>query len=149
MKKILLFIIALASLSTLQAQQTDEAAVKQVLDAYKKAIEKRDTTGIGHLFAADSKVYEGGRDEGTIQKYLEHHLAPELKEFKSFSFSDYKADVDVNGGFAYATETYMYTIVLAKDVKEIKSSGVATSVLKKTGDGWKIIMTHSSFRRAK
>ena len=131
------------------AQTNDPEAVKQVLNNYKKAIEKLDTNGVVTLFVKDSKVFEQAKDEGTIGHYLEHHLGPELKAFKSFTFSDYKVAVTVTGGYAFSTETYIYTIVLAKDGSNIKSQGVATSVLKKTKDGWKILQTHSSFRKAK
>jgi ketosteroid isomerase-like protein len=131
------------------AQTGDKEAVKSVLNEYKKAIEKLDTTGIVNLFVKDSKVFEQAKDEGTIGHYLEHHLGPELKDFKSFTFSDYKVDVTVTGNYAFSTETYTYTIILAKDGKEIKSQGVATSVLQKTKNGWKIMQTHSSFRKAK
>ncbi len=142
---ILLFVPGLAALS----QTGDKEAVKNVLNSYKKAIEKLDTTGVVNLFVKDSKVFEQAKDEGTIGHYLQHHLGPELKEFKSFTFSDYKVDVTVTGDYAFSTETYIYTIILAKDAKEIKSQGVATSVLKKTKEGWKIVQTHSSFRKAK
>lgn len=131
------------------AQNSDKEAVKAVLNNYKKAIEKLDTGGVVSLFVKDSKVFEQAKDEGTIGHYLEHHLGPELKEFKSFTFSNYKVDITVAGEYAFSTETYIYTIVLAKDGREIKSQGVATSVLKKTKDGWKIVQTHSSFRKAK
>jgi ketosteroid isomerase-like protein len=131
------------------AQNSDKEAVKAVLNNYKKAIEKLDTSGVVNLFVKDSKVFEQAKDEGTIGHYLEHHLGPELKEFKSFIFSNYKVDVTVAGEYAFSTETYIYTIILAKDAKEIKSQGVATSVLRKTKDGWKIMQTHSSFRKAK
>ena len=130
--------------------QTNEiVAVKQLLTDYKAKIEKLDTTGVVNLFVRDSRVFEQAKDEGTISHYLQHHLGPELKEFKSFTFSDYKVDVSVTGEYAFSIETYIYTIILAKDGKEIKSQGVATSVLKKTQDGWKIVQTHSSFRKAK
>lgn len=131
------------------AQNNDTDAVKAVLKKYSTSMEKLDTTGITNLFVKNSSVYEGGNSEGTIGHYLEHHLGPELKEFKSFTFSDYKVDITVAGEYAFSTETYIYTIILAKDTKEIKSKGVATSVLKNTTDGWKIVNTHSSFRKAK
>lgn len=149
MRKLLMMCLLLATITAAFAQNSDKEAVKTVLNNYKKAIEKLDTTGVVNLFVKDSKVYEQASDEGTIGHYLEHHLGPELKEFKSFSFSDYKVDVTVAGEYAFSTETYIYTIILAKDGKEIKSQGVATSVLRKTKDGWKIVQTHSSFRKAK
>lgn len=146
-KLLMMFLLVLPGLAVL-AQEDDKAAVKAVLDNYKKAIEKLDTTGVVNLFVKDSKVYEQAKDEGTIGHYLQHHLGPELKDFKSFTFSNYKVDVTVTGNYAFTTETYIYTIILAKDGKEIKSQGVATSVLMKTKQGWKIAQTHSSFRKA-
>ena len=149
MKRILLSAALLIFISTLHAQTKEAAAVEKVLKSYQSKLENLDTAGIARLFATGAKVYEGGSDEGSIQNYLNHHLAPELKGFKSFTFSDYKVDVKVVGDYAYTAETYIYTIVLAKDNSQIKSKGVATSVLKKTNGEWKIEMTHSSFRRAK
>ena len=149
MKKIFTTAFVLCLSIILFAQTKDDEAVKTVLKNYSIAIEKLDTTGITNLFLKNSSIYEGGSSEGTIGHYLEHHLSPELKEFKSFTFSDYKVEVTITGEYAFSTETYIYTIVLAKDAKEIKSKGVATSVLKKTNEGWKIVSTHSSFRKAK
>ncbi|WP_144888738.1 YybH family protein [Lacibacter cauensis] len=149
MKKILMMFLLLATGTVAFTQTSDKEAVKTVLNNYKKAIEKLDTTGVVNLFVKDSKVFEQAKDEGTIGHYLEHHLGPELKDFKSFTFSDYKVDVTVTGEYAFSTETYIYTIILAKDGKEIKSQGVATSVLRKSKEGWKIVQTHSSFRKAK
>ncbi len=130
------------------AQKSDIEAVKQTLDNYKQKIESLDTSGVAQLFVADSKVIEQAKDEGTISHYLEHHLGPELKDFKSFKFSNYKVDVQLNGGYAYSTESYIYTITLKED-KEIKSQGFATSLLQKVNGQWKIAQTHSSFRKAK
>ena len=149
MKKLIIILLLLASSVAAFTQTADKEAIKKVLNSYKNAIEKLDTTGVVNLFVKDSKVFEQAKDEGTIGHYLEHHLGPELKDFKSFTFSDYKVDVTVTGEYAFSTETYIYTIILAKDAKEIKSQGVATSVLKKTKLGWKIVQTHSSFRKAK
>lgn len=149
MRKLLMMFMLLIPGVAAFSQTGDKEAVKNVLNSYKTAIEKLDTTGVVNLFIKDSKVYEQASDEGTIGHYLEHHLGPELKEFKTFKFSDYKVDVTVVGDYAFSTETYIYTIVLAKDGKEIKSQGVATSVLKKIKEDWKIVQTHSSFRKAK
>lgn len=149
MRKLFMLLLLLTPGIAALAQTGDKEAVKTVLNDYKKAIEKLDTTGVVNLFVKDSKVFEQAKDEGTIGHYLEHHLGPELKDFKSFTFSDYKVDVTVTGNYAFSTETYIYTIILAKDGKEIKSQGVATSVLQKTKNGWKIVQTHSSFRKAK
>ncbi len=86
-------------------------AVKDVLKQYKTAIEKLDLTGTEKLFTSDSKIFESGGSEGTYAHYLEHHLTPEFKDFTLFKYSDYKVDVKVDGKYAFATETYTYTLV--------------------------------------
>ena len=125
----------------------DAESVKTVLKQYNNAVGKLDVTGTEKLFTADSKIYESGGSEGNYAHYMEHHLIPELKEFKSFTFSDYKVEVQVDGSYAFIAETYNYTIIVAKDNTEIKRKGVATSVLKKVKGEWKIIVSHNSSRK--
>ena len=131
-----------------QSQMSDEAAVKQVLSQYQAAIGRLDATGTERLFAADSAVFETGGAEGTYANYLAHHLGPELKEFKSFSFSDYKADVRFEGPIAISSESYKYRIE-TKDGTVAERLGVSTSVLKKIDGQWKILVSHNSARKPK
>lgn len=147
-QKFLVFLFSFSLSLSLSAQKNDIEAIKQTLNAYQSKIESLDTTGITKLFVANSKVIEQAKDEGTISHYLEHHLGPELKAFKGFKFNNYKVDVKVNGNYAYSTESYTYTIT-NKEGKESKSDGFATSVLQKIKGEWKIVQSHSSFRRAK
>jgi len=129
--------------------QSDEEQVKEVLKKYHDAIEALDATGTEVLFADNSAVFESGGVEGTYSNYLDHHLGPELKVFRSFTFSDYKISTQVDLPFAFTTETYVYKIVLAEDGREIEQKGVATSILKKMDGTWKIIQTHTSARKVK
>ena len=147
MKKIFIvaFVLCISALSF--AQNKDADAVKAILKQYSTAVEKLDVTGTEKLFTVDSKIYESGGSEGTYAHYLEHHLGPEFKEFKSFTYNDYKVDVQVDGNYAFATETYNYIIILAKDNSEVKRKGVATSVLKKVKGEWKIMISHNSSRK--
>ena len=147
MKKILIAILFLFASIHLFAQTNDAEAAKAVLKQYKDAIEKLDVTGTEKLFTADSKIYESGGSEGSYAHYLEHHLGPEFKEFKSFKYNDYKVEVTVDGNYAFATETYSYVIVVAKDNAEVKRKGVSTSVLKKVDGEWKIMVSHNSSRK--
>ncbi|MES2135518.1 MAG: SgcJ/EcaC family oxidoreductase [Pseudomonadota bacterium] len=128
------------------ASQADEAAVRDVLSRYKAAIERLDATGTQALFAADSAIFETGGSEGTYANYLAHHLGPELGEFKSFKFNDYKASVRFEGPVAIATETYTYHIETKKG-EAADRLGVATSVLKKENGRWKIVVMHNSARK--
>lgn len=124
----------------------DDEAVKAILAAYKRGLEKLDVSQLGQLFSPDSQIFESGGVEGTFANYLEHHIGPELAEFAQFSFRDYKADVRIDLPYAFAAETYLYKIVLKADNRVIERKGVATSVLKKTAGQWQIIQTHSSSR---
>lgn len=128
------------------ARDADAVAVRAVLADYKSAIEKLDSTGTEQLFTSDSMIFETGGVEGTYAKYLDHHLGPELNEFKSFAFSDYKVDVRFEGPVAIATESYKYRVE-TKDGEVAERLGVATSVLKKVDGKWKILLMHNSARR--
>ncbi len=128
-------------------QNKNAELVKSVLKKYNSAIEALDVTGTERFFTTDSKIYESGGSEGNYPHYLEHHLAPELKEFKSFTFSDYKVEVQLDGNYAFTTETYNYTIIVAKDNTEVNRKGVATSVLKKVKGQWLIMISHNSSRK--
>lgn len=133
--------------ASLKASAQSEEAVKATLSAYKNAIEKLDTTGTGKLFSKNSVVIESGSVEGSYNDYVHHHLGPELREFKSFKFNNYKISVLVIGNAAVATETYEYEIIALKDGAVYKRKGVATSMLVNENGTWKILNTHSSSRK--
>ena len=86
--------------------------------------------------------------EGNFAHYRDHHLGPELKEFKSVTFRHYKISVRGEGNIAIATETYSFSIVLASG-ETIERDGVATSVLKQDNGKWQIFNLHSSSRKPK
>jgi len=134
---------------TAQDTQEDVAKVKEVLLAYKSGIEALSVEGLEDLFMKDSEVFESGGVEGSFDHYLGHHLAPELKVFESFQFSDHKVTAKIDLPYAFTTETYNYTIVLASDGRTISQKGVGTSILKKVDGNWKILKTHTSARAMK
>ena len=141
--------LALAMAIPAQAAATpDYQAAAATLAQYKQAIESRDLSGVEALFAPDAQIFESGGVEGNFAHYRDHHLAPELKAFRSFAFKDYKVSVRGEGEVAIATETYSYTIILASG-ETVERDGVATSVLKWTDGKWRIINLHSSSRKPK
>lgn len=146
----LLAVIALASSSAAQEPRgkraADQRAVEAVLAQYTAAIERLDARGTETLFTTDSQIFESGGSEGTYANYLSHHLGPELADFKSFKFSDYKVAVRFEGPVALATQTYRYRIE-PKTGEAAERLGAATSVLKKIRGTWKIIIMHNSARR--
>src|SRR3546814_8690375 len=79
------------------APTPDYQAATATLAQYKQAIESRDLSGAEALFAPDAQIFESGGIEGNFAHYRDHHLAPELKAFKSFAFKDYKISVRGEG----------------------------------------------------
>lgn len=160
MKKNYIFLISLSFLilSCEKAidEKKEEESIKKVLTQYKTTLENLSLEGIPELFTKDSKVYESGKLEGSIEDYLGHHLGPELGAFESFKFNDYSVEVDINSPFAFSTESYIYKIVLKADTLEdgtladpriVERKGIATSILKEVNGTWKIMKTHSSSRK--
>jgi ketosteroid isomerase-like protein len=157
LKLITLVTILIVTVNFTNAQSikdtTDKEDVIIVMKAYKDALQNLTTEGTLELFSENSEVFESGGVEGSYAHYIEHHLGPELGHFKSFTFSDYIIDAQVDGDYAFTTETYVYTIVLNPNEKgesrTISKKGVATSILKKMDGNWKITKTHSSSRNSK
>lgn len=145
-KNISIILFLITAYSTTYAQ-SEADKVKQVLSKYKQALEGLDVSGTDVLFTDNSQIIESGKVEGTYQDYLAHHIGPELGDFKSFQFENYKVEVTMAGDYAFAVETYNYTIVLKKDNTEIKRRGVASSLLKKEDNDWKIVHMHNSSRK--
>ncbi len=126
-------------------RQADREAVTQVLAQYRAALERLDASGTERLFAEDSQMFESGGVEGTYANYLAHHLGPELREFRSFRFSNVNVEVRFEGPVALATESYTFRIEPAQGAA-VERRGVTTSVLRRTGAGWRIVSSHNSSR---
>lgn len=146
MKRIILALLLLSAGSLRAADSPDQSAVKAVLAAYNQALITLDAAMAKDLFTADSAVFESGGVEGTYAHYLEHHIGPELAEFKEFSFREYTVEVRFELPLALTTESYIYRIVLKEDGKVIEKRAATTSVLKKIAGEWKIIQIHTSSR---
>ena len=140
---------AIAAVGPASAQRpnrrADTAAVTEVLSRYRAAIERLDATGTERLFALDSQIFESGGVEGTYAHYLAHHLRPELAEFRSFRFSDVSVEVRFEGPVALATESYTFRIEPVQGAA-VERRGVTTSVLRRVGRDWRIVVSHNSSR---
>jgi ketosteroid isomerase-like protein len=142
-----LLTLALFATTFVRADEpADLAAVKSAVALYKQSLETLDAAKASRLFTPDSQVFESGGVEGTYAHYLEHHIGPELAEFKEFTFRDYNLDVRLDLPFALTTESYIYRIVVKEDGRVVERQGVTTSVLKKVNGQWKFLQTHSSSR---
>jgi len=151
MKIIQSFVLVLLSIISIQVTmaQSDTDQVKSVMKKYKETLESLDVSDSFALFTEDSQVLESGKIEGTYADYIANHIGPELGHFSSFTFTEYEIDVQVDLPYAFTTESYIYTIILKEDGKQIERKATATSILKKMDENWKIVKTHSSSRAVK
>jgi|TARA_R110000824_G_scaffold126866_5_gene286580 ketosteroid isomerase-like protein len=129
-------------------QYFGDLSPKDILTAYREAIQELDASKMKSLFSEESQIFENGKAEGSFVQYMEHHLGPELAHIKSFTFTQPTISMTELGNTALAIETYDYVIVL-RDDRKIERTGVATSVLVRERDSWKILRYHSSSRTPK
>lgn len=129
------------------AQINEVRAVTNVLTQEASAVERGDLATLDKLWAntADVTVFESGHANYGWDDYRNHHLAPELKEFKNtkYSFSDLKVKVD--GKTAWAT--FKYSLSAEMGTRKIESGGLGTAILEKREGKWRIVHWHSSAPR--
>lgn len=126
------------------------ATPTEVASAYLDTMDSGDLDRAESLFARQSSIFEGGGEEGTWKHYREHHIGPELAEFKSFKTTKGKPEeaVSADGSMAFVAWPVEYRIAL-KDGKEVDSKGTVTFVLVREGDAYRIRHLHWSSRKKK
>lgn len=129
------------------AQTNDVQLVTGVLTQEAAAVERGDMPALDKLWAntGDVTVFESGHANYGWDDYRNHHLAPELKEFKNmkYAFSDMKVKVD--GKTAWAT--FKYSLSADMGTRKVESNGLGTAVLEKRDGKWRIVHWHSSAPR--
>lgn len=128
--------------------QTDEVkAVTDVLTQEAAAVERGDLAALDKLWAntADVTVFESGHANYGWDDYRNHHLAPELKEFKNTKYSFTNLKVKVDGKTAWAT--FKYSLSADMGTRKVESGGLGTAVLEKRAGKWRIVHWHSSAPR--
>ncbi len=121
-----------------------EEAVKQTLLNYAAAIESMDISRVEQYVVTSQgfSVFENGHINQGWTDYRDHHLAPELKMFRKIEYRYENINAHVSGGLAFATLTYRIAIEL-KD-RSIIGKGLATIILQRKDDGWKILHIHTT-----
>ena len=133
------------------AAQTDEAAVRDVLLKSASSFANNDIGEAAKVWANDESltIFESGHANYGWADYRDHHLVPEMGEMKNtkYEFSDMK--IHQAGSTAWVTTKY----TIAADVidkgksRHIDGAGLATAILEKRADGWRIVHWHSSAPR--
>ena len=133
--------------TTASAHTDDEAAVRAVLNESAAGFERGDLALLNKVYADDERVtiFESGHANYGWADYRDHHLVPEMKEFKNMRYALSDVRVKVSGKTAWAT----YKYALSGDLKDrhLDVSGLGTAVLEERAGRWQIVHTHTSAPR--
>lgn len=140
-----------AKYSATPVLQADEAAVRDALLRSASSFAKNDIAEATKVWANDESltIFESGHANYGWADYRDHHLVPEMGEMKNtkYEFSDMK--IHLAGNTAWATMKYTIAADVGEGTKarHVEGGGLATAILEKRSDAWRIVHWHSSATR--
>ena len=133
------------------AHDNDEAAVREVLQKSAVAFAKNDVDTVTKVWANDEAltVFESGHANYGWADYRDHHLLPEMKEFKNTKYELSDMKIHLAGKTAWATFKYTISgdIMENNNSRHVDGAGLATAVLEERQGRWQIVHWHSSAPR--
>lgn len=130
-----------------QGMVSDSAAIETWLKGYDDAFNAKDLEALATFYHPDVTIFEGGGMNVGWADYRDNHLGPELKAFENLQFAHRETKVTLLSGGQSAYVTARYNLKARMEDREVDSEGLATYVLVKGDDGWKIRHSHTSSRR--
>lgn len=143
----LALIVALVPLAA-SAETDDVSALKLFMQDYAVAFAQRDLPKMESLWKHSDAVVvtENGNPVFGWDDYYEDHLKPEVAGITDVRFDVH--DLRINPGLDLAWIAFQYTAGFKAGDRQINSEGAGTLVAERTADGWAIVHTHMSGRRA-
>lgn len=140
-------VVAGSTAPVVQAQTSDEEAVRQVVEAIAAYEQAGDLAAVDTLFAPGRGVHiiEGAGVNHGWSEYRDNHLGPELEGFENFQYRYYAVEPQVRGNVAWAS--FRYELAVDTQRGHIESEGRGTAVLEKRDNQWLIVHFHTSGRR--
>ncbi|HET9460206.1 MAG TPA: nuclear transport factor 2 family protein [Sphingomicrobium sp.] len=138
---------ALASGAGVQAGGTTPLAVEAraaaaVVDAFHAALRSGDTDAALAMLADDVLIFEGGKVERSKPEYAAHHLAADAAFSKAVSSVLTERTAGASGNIAWvASEGRTRGEYRGRTIDRTSAE---TMILRRAGDGWKIIHIHWS-----
>lgn len=122
------------------AVEAREAAA--VVDAFHAALRSGDTDAALALLADDVLIFEGGRVERSKAEYASHHLAADAAFSKAVASVLTERTTGSSGHVAWVASEGRTTGEYKG--RAIDRTSAETMILRRSGDGWKIIHIHWS-----
>jgi len=128
-----------------RVRSQDEAQVVATIRALFDAAERVDLAALDTIYAGDSlTIIEGAGINRTWADYRDHHLVPEMKEFKNIRYRPSEIEPHVAGDVAWAI--FRYTLEADVNGRQADVVGRGTAVLERRGARWVVRHTHTSGR---
>lgn len=138
---------ALASGTGMQPSEAGALAAEAqsagvVIDAFHAALKQGATDAALALLADDVLIFEGGGVERSKAEYASHHLAADAAFSKAVSSSVTRRAGGVSGDVAWIASEGRTTGTYKGRAIDVATT--ETMVLRRSGDGWKIVHIHWS-----
>lgn len=139
-----LFCTAFALPATpVEAQTGDEDEARAVVEGFKSALRAGDGEAAMARLHPDVQVFEGGHAE-TLEEYRGGHLGADMSFLSAVETETTWEKIDVEGDLALYLSRFHTTGTFRE--REIDARGTETMVLRRTGEGWRIVHIHWSSR---
>jgi ketosteroid isomerase-like protein len=140
-----LLFLAPATAAAQQAQPADTAQVRGTIEALFAAAERGDMAALDTIYAGDDlTVIEGAGIDRTWAQFRDHHLGPELREFRNFRYRPSQIEPHVAGDVAWAI--YRYSLRADYQDRQLDQVGRGTAILERRGDRWVVRHTQTTSR---
>lgn len=121
----------------------DESAVRAVLVQSALGFEKNDVAMVTKTWANDEtpSVFESGEANYGWADYRDHHLVPEMKEFKNTKYQINDIKIHLAGKTAWATFNYTISgeVEQGGAVRHVNGAGLGTAILEERTGQWRIV----------
>jgi len=135
--------------SRLAAQNSDPEVrkVRGVVEALARKVQEGDLDALDTLYAEGRGVHiiEGSGVNHGWADYRQHHLEPELAQFKNFAYRYFGVEPVVRGNVSWAS--FRYELSTDTPSGHVEVEGRGTAVLERRSGQWRVVHLHTSGRR--
>ncbi|MEO8451608.1 MAG: nuclear transport factor 2 family protein [Gemmatimonadota bacterium] len=126
------------------AAQTDGERVQKVVEALASFSEAKNLAGLDTLYAPEAWVHiiEGSGVNHGWADYRDHHLGPELREFKNFKYRYFAIEPQIRGTVAWTP--FHYELSADMPNGHVDAEGRGTAVLERRDGRWLVVHLHTS-----
>jgi ketosteroid isomerase-like protein len=125
---------------------SDRGGVLLALTNYRAAMTARDLKALARTVTSDLMVAEGTSVNLGWADYRDHHIGPEMREWRYFSVEGVKTEVlEISGDQAFVVQKS--TVTLGEKDGPVPLESVETFVLRRSDGSWKIRHVHFSGKR--